>query len=146
MGRIRKFLQLSWPDRLLVIQAMFLLGGITLGLRILPLFSLQHLLLKLANRRWGVRPAHRPSAPRIAWAIRVAGRYVPKATCLPQAFAAQFLFIQNGYPADLQIGAARSEDGKFEAHAWVIGESGILIGGLQDLDRFVPLSPLEKEP
>lgn len=140
MERIRKFRQLSWSERVLVIQAIFLLGGITLGLKLLPLLSLRHLLFTLSKRRCGFRPAQRPPARRIAWAVRAASRYVPQATCLPQALVAQFLLRQNGYPADLQIGAARRADGKLEAHAWVTGENGtILIGGLPDLDRFVPL-------
>lgn len=145
MKRIHKFLQLSLPDQLLLIKAILLLAIVTLGLRTLPWLTLQRRLLKLANRRSRFAPARRPSAQRIAWAIQVASRYVPKATCLPRALAAQLLLIQSAYPADLQIGVVRNDDGKFEAHAWVTGESGIVIGGVYDLERFVPLSPVERE-
>ena len=145
MKRIRNFLQLSRPDQLLLIKAILVLAVITLELRMLPWLTLQRRLLKLANRRSRFVPAQRPSAQRIAWAIQVASWYVPKATCLPRALAAQLLLIQSAYPAHLQIGVARNEVGKFEAHAWVTSESGIIIGGACDLDRFVPLSPMERE-
>lgn len=145
MKRIRSFLQLSRPDQLLLIQATVVLAIVTLGLKALPWLTIQHQLLKLANRPSRFVPAKRPSAQRIAWAIQVASRFVPRATCLPQALAAQLLLVQSAYPAALQIGVARNLDGEFEAHAWVISESGIVIGGVYDLDRFVPLSPKDSE-
>jgi hypothetical protein len=144
MIRIRKFLQRARPDQWLMVQAIFVLALVTLGLRFLPWLPFQRQLIGLAHRRRQVRRAHRPAAQRIAWAIQVAGRLIPLAACLPQALAAQFLFIRNGYPADLQIGAARNADGRFEAHAWVISEGGVIVGGLPDLARFVPLSPMQE--
>lgn len=145
MKRIHKFLQLSWPDQLLLIQTILVLAVVTLGLRILPWLTLQRLLLKLANRHSRFVLAQCPSVQRIAWAIQVAGWYVPKATCLPRALAAQLLLIQSAYLADLRIGVAKNEDEKFEAHAWVASENGIIIGDVPDLDRFVPLSSMARE-
>jgi hypothetical protein len=140
MKKIRKFLQLSRSEQLLLFQAILWLGIVTLGLKLLPLLTLQRRLLKLAHWHAHLMPVCCPSAQRITWAIQVASLCVPQAACLAQALAAQFLFIQSGYPADLQIGVARGEAGKFEAHAWVTNESGTLIGDLPDLARFVPLS------
>jgi len=145
MKRIRKFLQLSRPDRVLLIHTTVVLTVVTLGLRILPWLTLQRLLPKRASRHARFVPAQRPSAQRIAWSIQVASGYVPRATCLPRALAAHLLLIQHAYPADLQIGVARNEDGNLEAHAWVTSESGIIIGDVQDLDHFVLLSPMERE-
>lgn len=145
MKRIRKFLQLSRPDQWLLIQTILVLAVVTLGLRILPWLTLQRLLLKLASRPIRFVPAQRPSAQRIAWAIQVASWCVPKVTCLPRALAAQLLLIQSAYPADLQIGVAKNEDEKLKAHAWVTSGSDIIIGSVCDLDRFVPLSPMERE-
>jgi hypothetical protein len=145
MKRIRKFLQLAWQDQLLLIQSILVLRVVALGLSVLPWLTLQRLLLKLANWYSRFVPTKRPSTRQITWAIRVASWYVPKATCLPQALTAQLLLIQRAYPADLQIGVTRSEDGKLEAHAWVTSENGIIIGGVHAPDRFVPLSPMEKQ-
>jgi hypothetical protein len=101
--------------------------------------ALQRLLLRRATRRAGNTPAQR-----IAWAVRVASRLVPAATCLPQALTAQYLFVQHGYPAELQIGAAKRPDGTLEAHAWLISGGEIVIGALPDMDRFVPLAPVQR--
>jgi len=143
MNRIRKFLQLSRPDKFLLTQAIFVLATVSLGLRTLPWLTLQRYLLKLTNQRSGSPGDKRPSTERIAWAIRTASMYIPKATCLPQALAGQFLLIQNAYPADLQIGVTKNNDGKLEAHAWVTSKNDVIVGEKGNPDRFVPLSPLD---
>jgi hypothetical protein len=81
----------------------------------------------------------------IARAIRLASFCIPKAACLPQALAAQFLLIQNAHPAELQIGVTKNEERKLEAHAWVTIGSDIIIGGVDDLNHFVPLSRVKRE-
>lgn len=145
MKRIRKFLQLSWPDKLLLIKSTFVLAMVVFGLRVLPWLTLQRFLLKSAN--WFSRfvPANRPTAQNIARAIQIASWIVPGATCLPGALAAQFLLIQCTYPTNLQIGVARNKYGKLEAHAWVTTEKNIVIGGVSDPDHFVPMSPMDKQ-
>jgi hypothetical protein len=143
MKQIRKFLQLSRPDRSLLIQTFFMLAIVTSGLRILPWLALQRPLLKLADRNSRFHSSRRPSVQRISWAIRASWRYIPKATCLPQALVAQFLLISHAYPADLQLGAAKDKNGKLEAHAWVTSDNQIIIGDMRDLERFVQLSPME---
>ena len=50
-----------------------------------------------------------------------------------------------GYSTSLRIGVARNEKGKFQAHAWIEDGGEILIGELNDLDRFTVLPPLEGE-
>jgi len=140
--RIRKFLQLSRRDQLLLIQAFSVLGVVVLGLRVLPWLTLQRRLLNLPNWYARLLFTRRPSAQHIAWAIKVASGYLPKATCLPRALAAQVLLTQCTYPAGLQIGVARNENGTLEAHAWVTSENGIIIGDVADPDRFVQLLPL----
>jgi hypothetical protein len=99
-----------------------------------------------------VRPSsivHRPSpsvvAPdRIAWAVVVVSSYVPAASCLTQALAAQALLARRGCPAQLQIGVARGAHGQLEAHAWVeVAGQAILGGSIRD--RYIPLSSSEKQ-
>jgi hypothetical protein len=130
---------------LLLIHAAFVLSVVVLGLRVFSWSLLQRQLLRLAN--WYSRFASRyhPSAQQLAWAIKVASLFVPKATCLPQALATQFLLIQHAYPADLKIGVTRNAEGKLEAHAWVASENTIIIGSVDNLDHFVRLSAVEKQ-
>ena len=134
-----KFLQISWPERWLLFRALSWLSLVTLGLRVVSLQALQRLLDRSTAPRAPVA-----SAQRIAWAVRVASRFVPAATCLPQALTAQHLLARHGYPAELQIGAAKRPDGTLEAHAWLISGGEVVIGALPDLDRYVPLSPVQR--
>ena len=145
MKKIRKFLRLSQKEQLLFMYAVVILGMVTVGLRILPWIVLQQKLLKLAHWSSKFVSARRPPANLITWIIKVAGALIPKATCLPQALAAQFMLVQNAYPVELKIGITRNDDGILKAHAWVTSEGGILIGGVQDLDHFVPLSAMHRQ-
>jgi len=86
--------------------------------------------------------AHKPQ--RIAWAVKVASHYVPGAqTCLPRALATQFLMVKHGYPAELRLGVTR-DDQEFKAHAWVVSDGEVVIGG-SDVKRFVLLRHPESD-
>jgi hypothetical protein len=54
------------------------------------------------------------------------------------------LLARIGQPAALRIGVARSEEGRFQAHAWVESQGRIVVGKLPDLRRYAVLPPLEK--
>lgn len=145
MKAIYKFLQLPRSDRWLLLQAFVLLTAIQVGLHLLPFLNLKRDLERFAAVKRSSPITRRPAADRIPWAVRVASGYIPKATCLPQALVTHFLLVRNGYPADLKIGAAKKQDGSFEAHAWVTSEQRIVIGALRDLDRYTPLSTLPRK-
>jgi hypothetical protein len=145
MEQIRKFLGLSPADQYLLLKSVFLLGMITLSLRALSFQTVRRLLIGTRQRTVGVHFTDRPSADRIAWAVGVAGRYVPAATCLPRALAVRMLFKQQGYPARLYIGVAKGDRGQLEAHAWVESQGRIVIGNSRDLSRYTPLPTLERE-
>jgi len=145
MNRWCRFLRLSFVDQWLLVKAMFLLGAITLGLKLLSFQTLRRLVTSEVRPRTGLPEQDRPAAERIAWAVRVAGRYVPATTCLSQALTVQRLIKSHGYPARLYIGVAKNETGQLEAHAWVESQDKIIIGGLQDLAHYTPLPPLEGE-
>jgi hypothetical protein len=81
------------------------------------------------------------SQDQVAWAIRLASRYVPGASCLTQALTARILLNASGHPNNLHIGVAR-ETG-FEAHAWIELEGRILIGGAEKSARFAKILTLE---
>ncbi len=78
------------------------------------------------------------SPEEIAWAVGVAARRVPGASCLTQALALQLLCRRRGYPTQLQIGVER-KGSRFRAHAWVERDGKVIIGNLADLGSFLPL-------
>ena len=45
-----------------------------------------------------------------------------------------------GLPHEVSIGVAKGENGKIEAHAWVVSQGTVMMGNLPDLSRYVPMS------
>ena len=141
MSPLRKWLQRSPVERRLLLRAWLLLGLIRAALWLLPFRVVHGLLLRPPlTAGWA-------SIEQIGWAVAVASVYIPFASCLPQALAAQALLLRHGYPADLRIGVARDQ-GRLEAHAWVESGGQIVIGGsTSSLARYTPLPtfPLERQ-
>jgi hypothetical protein len=144
MKRLRKFLYLAPRDRRLLVSTTILLGAIRLGLRLLPFRTMRRMVIQLAQTPTGLHPTKQYSVDRLAWAVTVASRYVPKATCLAQALAAQVLLGRYGYLSQLRLGVARDEEGRLEAHAWLESHGRIVVGG-GELSRYTLLSGMEKD-
>jgi hypothetical protein len=139
---LARFLRLPRSDRRLLLKSLLTLGAARLFIRILPFRTARRL---LTPRPRTDRP--RALAPgQVRWAIGVAQRVVPDATCLPQAVAAESILTRAGYPVLLRIGVLKSAAGKFEAHAWVECEGEIVVGqlpgGLGEYAQFPPLPPV----
>jgi hypothetical protein len=137
MERLRKFLHLTSSDRRLLVCTALLLGVIRLGLRLLP-FRIMQRLVQLVQVSATPHRINQSLIDRQMWAVMVASWYVPKATCLTQALAAQVLLGRHGYPTQLRVGVARGEGGRLEAHAWVENQGKVIVGG-EDLSRYTLL-------
>src|SRR5215831_18997330 len=129
MERLRKFLLLTATERSLLIRAVLLLGAIRVGLWLLSFRTLWDLLARVTPARGRSRDLDYSSPEQVARAVTAASRYVPRATCLTQALAAQVLLTRQGYPVSLRIGVAKGEGGRLEAHAWVENQGEVVIGG-----------------
>ena len=137
--RLEQFLRLPPADRALFVRSVLILGTARVALWLLPLKSARRLLARMA------RPisASPPSPERIAWAISRAERVVPRATCLPQALAAESLLYWADHPSVLRIGVVKTDEGRLVAHAWVECEGRIVVGELRDdLSSYTPLPPI----
>lgn len=135
--KVTTFRRLANVDRKLAFAALGLLAVVRTALWLLA-FQRVAGFLQISDR-W--RPVHRDCTPRqIAWAVRLASRYVPDATCLPQALATHLLLSRHGHPSCLRIGVASGP--KFEAHAWVECDGSIVIGEVGGLDRFASILTL----
>ncbi len=120
MRRFRKFVSLSFREKLFLVKAVLLVLAIRLGLTFLTFSTLQGYLRKGAKMQNG--STQRLSVDQVAWLVAAASRFIPKATCLVQAMALDDLLYRQGYSANLQIGVTKGEKGELQAHAWV--ESG----------------------
>lgn len=138
---MKQFAALGATERELVVLSLVLVAHVRAALCVLPSrFSLR-LVRRLADLPARPSRAHPPAPVRIAWAIGAVSRLVPRATCLTQAIAGKLLLRFYGYESRLCLGVARTDAGRFFAHAWIEREDRILIGGPQSA-AFTPLSPL----
>ena len=133
MNPIRRFLRCSPSEKLLVAQAALLVVAIRLALWTVPFRVVRSRAAQLV-----VGASTRPDRSRIVWAVSGVSRFVPRASCLTQALAAEILLRSNGYPASIQIGVSKGSTGQLEAHAWVESQGSVLIGN-HKLERFTSL-------
>jgi Transglutaminase-like superfamily len=145
MEDLRKLLLLRPSEWRLLWKSVLLLWAVRLGLWLLPLSVLRRLLAKLRPAK-PIVPEKDSNLEKIIWALAVGSRYVPAATCLTQAMAGRILLAQHGEPGLLQIGVAKNDQGKLEAHAWVESRGRIVIGDSRELCRYTRLPSVGGEP
>jgi len=136
LDAVRKFARLAPRDRAVLTRTVFTLALSRLVTWVLPFPVGRRLLVGKRRSRQTV------TGDQIRWAMHHAQRVIPKATCLPQAVAAEALLTRGGLPAHLQIGVKKTPDGKLTAHAWVESDGRIVVGYLRDLDAYTRLPTL----
>lgn len=142
IARLRQVRAMTGSERAALCRAFVLVALVRLVLFALP----SHVSLRLV-RRLAVpttirsRP-ERPTAAHLASVVTFASRFVPRATCLTQAIAAQLLFRHYRYESKLCLGVAKTARGAFTAHAWVEREERVVIGGAESaaFAKFPPFS------
>ena len=97
----------------------------------------------------GVRRADGTTPGQVAWAVKLAAKYIPEASCLTQALTAQIMLnrcgIQNRFHVGVVRDSARRPERKhgFEAHAWVECCGRVLVGGAGESARYAPILTVE---
>lgn len=137
MRRLRRFAAMSPSERRLLMRAFGCVGAVRAGLWILPLRVVR---AKIARFREPSR-ADSDSVNEIVRAVTTASRYIPGASCLTQALAAQALLARSNHQSRIEIGIAK-EGGLFAAHAWLVCGERIVLGG-PDVTGFAPLTAWE---
>ena len=137
MGRLRSWLRLPARERRSVLAAL----GAVIAVRVL-LWLLPYRLVLRTVHVTARSPRGRPAASdgvahRIARDVGRAARVVPRASCLVQALAGEWLMVRAGAPVALRYGVAFGERG-FEAHAWLESDGRVILGG-EEAARFAPL-------
>ena len=137
--RIHKFFWLPHEEKKLLLRAAAVVSSIRIALWLIPFRSLQSMVSQGARRRPSAS-IERAAPPAICQAIETVSRFIPAATCLTQALAAQLLLEREGIPGTLHIGVAIAED-NLKAHAWLEAEGKILIG-IRGTQHFATLASL----
>jgi hypothetical protein len=136
MRRLKRLLGLTASDRWLLLRALLVLGTARVMLWMLPCAMARRVVARTA----GITKAI--PVERVVWAVKVASRFLPRATCLTQALAVQGLLAGAGYHSRLELGVAKDACRRFEAHAWVICNNHIVIGG-PEVARYTRLTAWE---
>jgi hypothetical protein len=145
MERLANFIRLPAEEKAELLRVLPVLIGIRCGLSILSLQKLYRFIL-----RWG-RGKQQPDSPdpsypdQVSKAIEKASPYVlGENACLTQALAGLFLLRRRGYPAVLRIGVKKREDNMLQAHAWLVNDGKVVLGGKAiELERYTQLPDLE---
>jgi transglutaminase superfamily protein len=138
-----RFLHLPAADRALLLRSVFWLGVTRAALWVLPLRVVRRFLARAAGRTARSGATAPPPTERIAWAIGLAQRVIPEATCLPQALVAEALLVRAGHPAELRIGVIKTDRDRLTAHAWVESGGRTVVGQLHEGEpTYTPLPPL----
>ena len=136
---VERFFRLPPADRRLLVRSLLLLAATRVALWVLPFQTVRRLLARTARPK----PAARTPTERITWAIGVAQRVIPSATCLPQALVGEALLTRAGHRFELRIGVAKTPEGGLHAHAWIESDGRVVVGELvQGLSEFTRLPPL----
>jgi hypothetical protein len=124
MRRLKRFLELSGAEKRILLRVGVVVAATRAALWIVPAHTARRVAAQAAGGAIG-------SVEQLVWAVKAVSRYLPAATCLTQALAAQALLGRSGFPSTVEIGVARDEGRRIRAHAWVVCYGQVVLGGPQ---------------
>lgn len=79
---------------------------------------------------------------RLRWFFNRASQFVPGATCLVRSLAGKAVFSMCGYETTLVIGVGKDGAHDILSHAWLEYDGDIVIGNLDDIDQYRPITKI----
>jgi hypothetical protein len=129
---INKFLNLTWRERLLLIESSVLLGAVQLIITLLPFRWLAHYLGEQINESAARQSARQQdTVQKVGWGIAVINRCSPwKSKCLAQAVAAKIMLRRRKIASTLYLGVNKDACDNIIAHAWLKSGDSVVTGDL----------------
>lgn len=131
VNKVKKFLKVSWIDKLIITEAVFLTGIIRFSI----LFVAFSKLAKLSGK-YNKESVHNINnkqisiGNRIGIVVQKVSKYTPwESKCLVKALTAQTMLRTRKIPSTVYLGVAKDEDKKLIAHAWLRCGENIITGG-----------------
>lgn len=146
MSLLGRYLGRPAAERRILRRALTLVLLVRAGLWLLPFGAVRDLVARSVDPVPLAHPERDTIVPMVLRAVRSASLRVPKASCLTQALAAERLLAEHGIGSRLRIGVTRDEGGRFKAHAWLEQGGEVVLGRLEDLDRYVVLPSIDERP
>lgn len=129
MRYLIKYLRLTGTERLLLAEAVMLLGMARLAILCMPFRRLvSYLGVVKATAPPALQPVKYELVSQVSWAVQTAARRVPwQAVCLPQAIAAKLMLRRRGVASALYLGLLKQTG--LQAHAWLTVGDVMVTGG-----------------
>lgn len=138
-----RFARLSAAERSLLPRLVLLVAVTRLALWLVPFARVRGLFRQRALAAVFDPNLARLPIERLAWAVQVASRHVPAASCLTQSLVLQFLLARCGHASSVQIGIAKDGGRDFRAHAWVDCAGQVLLNRPEDVAGYTLLASFE---
>lgn len=124
-----RFARLTLQDKKVLIRALSALVWTRAELSLRPFSGVWQSSLK----RSATPVSSAPEPERVAWAFEAVGRRVPVlSNCLVQALAASRVLKKYGYAPVVELGAAKKNESRLAAHAWLTLGGRVLLGSVED--------------
>ena len=138
-GHFRRFAALPEAERRLLLHAAIVVASMRAAVLVFPFRWVCDRLRapRLVSDRLAAIPVGR-----LAWAVSVAARCIPGASCLTQALTLQWLLLRAGKSGIVRVGVAKDGRRGIEAHAWVEHGDKVILGGDEDPGRFTTILAL----
>ena len=121
------------------------IAAVRVALTLMPFKQLVARLQALADLLRSKQKADKRYCRRLAWGVNAIGkRVLGSRPCLTQALVVQFMLWRRGIDTELRIGVDKSE-GELIAHAWVMLDGKVLIGGELSETKYQVLPHLQKK-
>lgn len=128
LGRVQL---LSWEDRLLALETVFILGFSRLAVILLPFRWIAHFLGEVNKETPTRTTSFDQIVLRIGKIIKLAASHTPwKSNCLAQAIAGKIMLARRHIPSTLYLGVAKEKThpAGMSAHAWLRCGNRVIIG------------------
>ncbi|PZV37520.1 hypothetical protein B5V02_14590 [Mesorhizobium kowhaii] len=126
-------ISLSGSEMIFLGRCLLVVAAVRLGLTLLSYNRVRSLVTRLDARQC----ASMGELRRVAWGVAAAARFVPHATCLTQALSGQYILARQGNASKIRIGIERGTGEQLKAHAWLVSDNHIVLGG--SIDGFAHL-------
>ncbi|RWE49142.1 MAG: lasso peptide biosynthesis B2 protein [Mesorhizobium sp.] len=130
---LARILSLSGSEAFFLCRCLLVVVTVRLGLTLFSYNRVRGVVTRLNARQC----ASMGELRLFAWGVAAAARFVPGATCLTQALSGQYLLARKGNASNIRIGIERGTGEQLKAHAWLVSDNQIVLGG--SIDGFAHL-------
>lgn len=140
LAKIKRFFHLDRDERILFMQAYFILGYTSLMVSIIPLRRfLKRIGMQGKESTVTISSETLTELFLVEKAIKRAIKYLPwRSKCFSRAITAKLLLKRKGIPSTLYLGVAKEDSKKMTAHAWVRCGT-IIVSGKEEMPKFTPI-------